>query len=100
MMTSKRQCSLIAAFIVFLVSPTTHEVFAQTPVPARPHIPVGSVPASAKITLELDKPEYFLGENILLHFVVENVGEEPFSINLGGDYRGSHRSLRFRIVEN
>jgi hypothetical protein len=55
------------------------------------------VPAQAKVTIELDQKEYFLGENVLLHFCVENTGREPFPINLGGDYRGASRSLRFQV---
>jgi len=54
-------------------------------------------PADAHVVLELDKPQYFLGENILLHFRVENRGAEPFVISMGGDYRGAARHLRFKI---
>ncbi len=56
------------------------------------------VPAGAKVTLEFDKPTYFLGENILLHFCVENTGSEPFKIDTGGDYRMASRSLRFVVT--
>jgi hypothetical protein len=55
------------------------------------------VPAHAKVSIELDRKEYFLGENVLLHFRIENTGTEPFKINLGGDYRGASRSLRFAV---
>ena len=44
------------------------------------------VPAQAKVSLALDQKEFFLGENVLLHFCIENTGTEPFPINLGGDY--------------
>ena len=40
---------------------------------------------------------FFLGENVLIHLVVENVGTVPFRIDLGGDYRGSTRHLRFSV---
>src|ERR1022692_689857 len=86
-MALRRQICLMAYLIVFLELANTPKLSADTP-----------VPAGAKITLELDKQEYFLGENILLHFVVANVGQEPFSIKVGGDYRGAHRSLRFKIT--
>ncbi len=50
----------------------------------------------ARVTLELEKPEYFLGENILVHYCLENTGKEPFKISVGGDYRGS-RARRFKV---
>src|SRR5262249_15834343 len=53
------------------------------------------VPAGARVSLVLDKPQYFLGENILVHFCVENVGAEAFTVETGGDYRGASRHLRF-----
>ena len=59
---------------------------------------VQAVPEGAKVTLELDRPEYFLGENVLAHFVLENTGSKPFKISQGGDYRGSSRSLRFVVT--
>ncbi len=55
------------------------------------------VPAGARVSIELDKNEYFLGENVLLHFCIENSGKEPFQIDLGGDYRGASRHLRFNV---
>jgi len=33
------------------------------------------VPESAKVSIECDRTEYFLGENVLLHFVLENAGD-------------------------
>ncbi|MEE9366483.1 MAG: HEAT repeat domain-containing protein [Dehalococcoidales bacterium] len=53
---------------------------------------------NALIKLVLDKDQYFLGENILLHYGVINNGPEPLTIDAGGDYRGSPRALRFRIT--
>lgn len=50
-----------------------------------------------KVSVELDKPEFVLGENVLLHYSVTNQGEEPLRIDVGGDYRGSPRSLRFKV---
>ncbi|HEY7310246.1 MAG TPA: hypothetical protein VH643_12860 [Gemmataceae bacterium] len=60
--------------------------------PARP------VPEYARVGLLLDKKRYFLGENILIHFFVKNVGRGSFSINLGGDYRFATRHLRFSVT--
>lgn len=54
-------------------------------------------PDGARLTLALTKKEYFLGENILLHFCLENIGKQPFKIDMGGDYRGASRSLRFIV---
>jgi len=51
----------------------------------------------AKLTLALTKKEYFLGENILLHYCLQNNGKEPFKIDMGGDYRAATRSLRFVV---
>jgi hypothetical protein len=56
------------------------------------------VPEGAEVTLKFDKPTYFLGENILLHFCVENTGSEPFKIDKGGDYRMASRSLRYIVT--
>jgi hypothetical protein len=55
------------------------------------------VPKGAKVSLVVDKKTYFLGENVLVHFCVENVGTEPFPITLGGDYRFASRALSFSV---
>src|SRR5262249_40084876 len=55
------------------------------------------VPRGAKVSLVLDRKTYFLGENVLVHFCVENVGARPFHVSLGGDYRGASRHLRFSV---
>lgn len=56
------------------------------------------VPEGVKVTLELDRQEFFLGENVLVHFVIENAGKEPFTYSEGGDYRAAPRHLRFKVV--
>ena len=56
------------------------------------------VPDGAKVTLRTDRNEYFLGEDVTLVFILENTGNEPFSAEFGGDYRGSSRSLRFIVT--
>lgn len=43
--------------------------------------------SGVKIQLVLDKEEYFLGENVLLHCRIENAGKEPFAI-LAYGYHG------------
>jgi hypothetical protein len=45
------------------------------------------VPDGAKVTLQCDKKEYFLGENVLVHFILENISDKPFEADFGGDYR-------------
>ncbi len=56
------------------------------------------VPEHARVGVLLDRKQYFLGENMVIHFFVENCGHEGFSIELGGDYRGASRHLRFSVT--
>jgi hypothetical protein len=63
----------------------------QIPIDAR------GVPEGARVSLQFDEPRYYLGENFLGHFIVENVGTKPFSISVGGDYRGAARATRFKV---
>ena len=75
---------------------------AQTLAPARADGAVlvklpQSVPAGAKVSLEARRADYFLGENIIADFRVENTGQTPFAISVGGDYRGGTRADRFKI---
>jgi hypothetical protein len=52
----------------------------------------------ARVEIVLDKEEYFLGENVVLHWRVWNAGKEPFRISMGGDGRNSiGRALRFKV---
>ncbi len=56
------------------------------------------VPENAGFVLSTDKEEYFLGENVLLHFKLENTGGDVFKAEYGGDYRGAARALRFKVT--
>jgi hypothetical protein len=56
------------------------------------------VPSGAVARLEFDKPVYFLGENILVYFVLENHGARPFTVESGGDYRNATRETRFEVT--
>ena len=56
-----------------------------------------AIPAGARLSLEVPRTKWFLGENIVVHFRVENAGTEPFKISMGGDYRGAARSTRFKV---
>ena len=51
-----------------------------------------------RFTLATDKQEYFLGENIILYYEVENLGKREPSITMGWDSRNTAgRALRFKI---
>jgi hypothetical protein len=56
------------------------------------------VPAGVEIKLTADKEKFFLGENILLHYEVKNVGNGPVMVELGGDSRAAPRHTRFNVV--
>lgn len=58
----------------------------------------GPVPEGARVTLAVDQPTFLLGENVLIHWTLENTGTEPFEFGMGGDYRGSTRALRFTVT--
>ncbi|HUJ62565.1 MAG TPA: hypothetical protein VLX92_28885 [Kofleriaceae bacterium] len=55
------------------------------------------VPGSARIDLAPRSPHALLGENVLIDYCVVNTGRAPFKIDVGGDYRGSSRALRFKV---
>jgi HEAT repeat protein len=56
------------------------------------------VPPDARVSVELDKKTFFLGENIVLHYVVENTGKTPFQVFTGCDGRNGVRALRFKVT--
>jgi hypothetical protein len=58
----------------------------------------GPVPEGARVRLEVDRADYLLGENVLVHFILENAGDAPFKASFGGDYRGASRRLRFQVT--
>jgi hypothetical protein len=61
-------------------------------------LPGWSQPSNqTQITLSSERSHYFLGENALIHFCVKNVGTQPVKLDVGGDYRGAYRSLRFKL---
>lgn len=83
---------------------------AAAPAPPHPHltavapasssatspVPPGPV-GKARVDLGVRKSAFFLGENVLVDFCVVNTSDAPFTIDVGGDYRGSSRSLRFKV---
>ena len=58
---------------------------------------VAPTAAKARVDLVVRKPKAFLGENVLVDFCLVNTSGAPFKIDVGGDYRGSSRSLRFKL---
>jgi len=58
----------------------------------------GGVPAGAAFRIEFDKPEYVLGENVLVHAILANEGTEPFHASFGGDYRALGRADRYKFT--
>lgn len=75
----------------------TKKIVAEADLPAFTKLPQ-AVPEKARVTLQPRRTDYFLGENIIMDFQVENTGDEPFSLAAGGDYRGGTRAGRFRIT--
>lgn len=55
-------------------------------------------PGRARVVLSTDRPRFFLGENVLVHYCIENTSSTPFQIRHGGDYRGGSRSQRFKMT--
>jgi len=84
-----------AAFFVIALASTNGNAQLGTDDEFRlAHKPPIPVPEGAKVTLEFDRQEYFIGENVLIHFIVKNVGKRPFVVDQGGDY-SEHRQVRF-----
>jgi hypothetical protein len=59
---------------------------------------LGPVPPAAKVSLHFPADRFRIGDNIQAIFRLENTGEEPFSYNYGGDYRGTGFPLRCKVV--
>jgi len=79
-------------FHLIVISVTTLNISAANADEKHP------IPEKFRITVELDKPKFFLGELVLLHYCVENTGDKPFSVDSGGDYRFTYRHLRYRVL--
>jgi hypothetical protein len=58
----------------------------------------GKMPAGLVVSLVSDRSNFFLGENILLHYRIHNASTNSFKISVGGDYRGSTRADRFQVT--
>ncbi len=56
------------------------------------------VPEGARVTLAVDRERWYLGETVLVHYAIENVGQEPIAFDFGSDYRFAYRELRYRVT--
>lgn len=54
--------------------------------------------AMVKTFIEFEDRDYIIGENISLKFCVTNISDHPIKVSHGGDYRGTPRPLRFKVV--
>lgn len=103
MRSSRFRLSLVAMMLALLGYLIIHQA-AEDPAKAAKvpdefaHHLFRPVPDGAVVSLELDKEEYLLGENVLVHYVVENTSQKPFNIDIGGDYRAASRPLRYRVT--
>lgn len=57
------------------------------------------IPDGLRVSLVSDQSTYFLGENILLHYRIDNAGETPLKFFVGGDYFIG-RSGRLKVSAN
>jgi hypothetical protein len=78
-------------------SPTTQAPQPLASSPPAVHDAAVVATGKARIDLGLRRSQFFLGENVLVDFCVVNTSDETFKIEVGGDYRGSSRSLRFKV---
>lgn len=56
------------------------------------------VPEGARVILKANKERYFVGEDIVVQFVLENTGLKPFRIMIGGNRCADSRDMSFRIT--
>ncbi len=80
------------------------EALTTQPTSTQPVTPLAALPADdprrgAAVTVELDKAQYYLGENVLLKWRIRNAGDQPFKISMGGDGRTpwARRAIRFKV---
>jgi len=59
---------------------------------------LGPVPPAANVSLHVSAGRFRIGDDIQVIFRLDNSGEEPFSYNYGGDYRGTGFPLRCKVV--
>ncbi len=64
--------------------------------PPPPHSHPLPTPKYASLHIEFPRQDYLVGETVWFDFVLENKGDEPFTINTGHDYRAP-RSMRYQV---
>ena len=62
-----------------------------------PPVPLADGRVQTRVTIEAEKKQYFIGEEIYINHVLENVGKVSFEYDKGGDYRGATRHLRYYV---
>lgn len=92
----------VASCVAFAcASSTTNAPIAErtveTPPSASARGAVTPAATDAHVELSVRKSSHFLGENVLVDFCFVNGTDAPVKIDVGGDYRGSSRSLRFKL---
>ncbi len=87
----------LACLVITRLCTANGSASAETDVPSQS---AGSetVPPGAKLSIAFERKEYLLGENVLMQLIFENTGEKPCTVELGGDYGGHDRSLRFQVT--
>ena len=101
-MTTK--CFLLAAALLAIsLCPESRAAPAPPAAPAFDYSGIHRIqkvpsPDTLKISLRADQTEFFLGENILLHYCLENLGKEVPLFSVSGDYRGGTRADRFKVT--
>jgi len=83
-----------------IIPPTLRYVSALKPAKARQiGLPKDDPRSDVQIQLHVDKQEWLLGEPVLLHYEVRNLGSEQAEVSFGGDSRTwPARSLRFKVL--
>lgn len=87
---------LALAAIASLPFPARAQIEIGPPSSTRPFERVSPTPgmqrlvplsnAGAEISLESDKPEYFLGETVVLHWRIHNAGDQRLLFDIGGGF--------------
>lgn len=62
--------------------------------------PISTFPGqpNARITAVVDKPTFFLGENVMIRLHIRNVSDKPFTVETHGDDEYNNRQARFHIT--
>ncbi|MFI5204356.1 MAG: hypothetical protein ACHQF2_07650, partial [Flavobacteriales bacterium] len=57
-----------------------------------------AVYSNYRVELLPAKENYMLGENVLIHYCLINTSTDKLTVSYGGDYRGSWRALRYKVL--